>query len=73
MPSALRSAAHPRGLPNLGRADQAKVTEGNALADKAGQLQRLAFAMRLPGGEENPATSFLWQLCSRCRFVQLQN
>ena len=69
-PSALRSADHPRGLSNLGAKDHAKLVEGNSLADRAGLLQRAAHARGLPGGEENPANSFLWCLPSRTRFLQ---
>ena len=36
MPSALRSPAQPRGLAGLAPKDQAKLREGNALADRAG-------------------------------------
>ena len=68
MPSALRSPAQPRGLPGLTGKDKAKLQEGNALADRAGQLQRLAYALHVPGGEENPYSSYLWQLRNRVLF-----
>ena len=71
MPSALRSPACPRGLPDLPENDRAKLREGNALADRAGQLQRLALSLGVLGGEENPASSYLWALASRQKFLQL--
>ena len=70
MPSALRSPACPHGLPDLPEKDRAKLREGNALVDRAGQLQRLVLSLGILGGEENPASSYLWSLLSRQKFLQ---
>ncbi len=68
MPQALRSAEHLRGLPALSAKDGAKVSLSNRLADRAGQLEALAFdcgvlgsyelvslAVPLPGSVDLPA------------------
>ena len=60
MPCALRSSEFPRGLPDLPEQDAQKLALSNFLGDKAGRLQQIAYDMRIPGGEENPASSFLW-------------
>ncbi|CAK0886602.1 unnamed protein product, partial [Prorocentrum cordatum] len=67
-PAALRSPQQPRGLSGPPPRGAAKLAEGSALADRAGQLGRLALERRIPGGAENPAQSFLWALRSRARF-----
>ena len=67
MPRQLRSELHPRGLPGLPPGDQAQVVLGNACADRAEVLAAQAYRRGLPGGEENPATSWLWTLPSRAR------
>ena len=62
-PSALRSAEHPRGLPECRHLP--KVRDANVLAQRAAEAARLAHARGIPGGEDNPASSFLWDLPSR--------
>ncbi|CAK0845831.1 unnamed protein product, partial [Prorocentrum cordatum] len=69
MPAALRSPQQPRGLSGLPPRDAAKLADGSALADRAGQLARPALERKIPGGEENPAQSFPWALRSRGRFL----
>ncbi|CAK0877963.1 unnamed protein product [Prorocentrum cordatum] len=51
MPAALRSPQQPRGLAGLPPRGAAKLAEGNALADRAGQLARLTLGRKIPGGE----------------------
>ena len=67
MPGPLRSNAFVRGLPNLPEKDQEKLRVSNMLADFAGSLIRAARKLNIPGGEENPATSFLWLFPSRAK------
>ncbi|CAK0796024.1 unnamed protein product [Prorocentrum cordatum] len=73
MPAALRPPQQPRGLAGLPPRGAAKLAEGNALADRAGQLARLALEREVPGGEENPAQPHLWALPSRGRFLLQPN
>jgi hypothetical protein len=70
VPCRLRDAAHLRGLPGLSLKDSATVQRGNRLADRVGVLQRLAVEMKVIGGEENPGSSWLWQLPSRVAFLR---
>ena len=70
MPGALRDRLHVRGLPGLVGKDLAGARLGNLLADRAGVLARMAYDRNLAGGEENPASSFLWLLRSRELFLR---
>ena len=65
MPTALRSAERPRGLPDLAERDQARVVKANTLIDRAAQLLRLLEKLGIPACEENPWLSFLWWFRSR--------
>lgn len=65
MPQPLRSADAPQGLSELSECDAATVAEGNLLAARSAALTRAAYAQNVPGGEENPHSSFLWTLPSR--------
>jgi len=64
-PGPLRSNTYVRGLPGLSAKDQAKLNRSNRLADRAGAILKLCLQHNLPCGEENPATSFLWDFRSR--------
>ena len=64
-PCALRSAEHLSGLPDLPARDRELVRTSNLLAARAAAIQRLCIQLGVPGGEENPASSFLWDLPSR--------
>ena len=70
MPLPLRSRTFLRGLPDLSANERAKVTMSNRLADRGGQLQQLSHAVGIIGGEENPASSFLWDFPSRINFAR---
>ena len=70
MPVALRSPAHPEGLPDLPPREHALLQLSNKLAQAAGHVLRLAVAARIPCGEEKPATSFLWLRPDRMHMQQ---
>ena len=70
MPCALRSPLAVRGLANLKGRDRQALQASNFMADVAGRLEHLAYKLGIPGGEENPASSYLWQFPSRKRLVQ---
>ena len=70
-PCALRSLSCIRGLPNLSARDREEVALSNRLADRSGQLATLAYETGIRGGEENPASSYLWDFESRKRFARL--
>ena len=70
MPVPLITNASIRGVANLNKKDHAKLKLSNAVADKAGRLALLADQFGIVGGEENPATSFLWLFPSRVKFKQ---
>eukprot|EP00959_Pyramimonas_sp_CCMP1952_P035279 739118-Pyramimonas_sp.AAC.1 len=61
---------HPEGLPHLKDKDRAKLAESNRLAQRALALLQLAAQRNIPGGEENPESSFLWLLRSRQKFAE---
>ena len=61
MPCSLRSAEFVMGLPALEAKDREKVRVGNLLAARAAELQRRCQELKIPWGEENPGSSFLWQ------------
>ena len=65
MPQPLRSTEFPRGLANLSEKDSEKLRIYNKLGHFAAELQKIALRMNIPGGEENPASSFLWLQRSR--------
>ena len=69
MPSAIRSNERPRGLPHLSAADRRTLNRGNALADRAFHLENLCYHRHIPGGEENPGSSFLWLQRNRVAFA----
>jgi hypothetical protein len=73
MPRALRSPQHVRGLPELCAADRQTLKVSNVLADRAGQLLRLARSRQIPGGEENPNISYLWDFADRRKFLEDHN
>jgi hypothetical protein len=75
MPRALRSPDQVRGLPPhmLCAGDRQALKTSNLLADRAGALLRLARKRGIPGGEENPHSSYLWNFPDRQRFVSDQN
>ena len=70
MPRALRSPDFPEGLPHLEGRDREVLMESNRLAQRALALLRLAAERDIPGGEENPHSSFLWELPSRQKFAE---
>jgi hypothetical protein len=73
MPRALRSPQHVRGLPDLSAVDRETLRVSNLLADRAGQLLRIARSRQIPGGEENPNISYLWDFADRRKFVEGPN
>ena len=73
MPNRLRDRNHLRGLAGLAPRDQKVLANSNLMMDRAGILQRLAYDHGVPGGEENPASSFLWQMPGRQRFGTRSN
>ena len=60
MPEPLRTNPRIQEVPNLLPKDAAKLRVSNQLADCAGALIKQAKSLGIHGGEENPATSFLW-------------
>ena len=70
MPCALRGPLAVRGLPGLTGRDLEALKLSNFTADVAGRLQHLAYQLGIPGGEENPASSYLWQLPARLKMIQ---
>ena len=71
MPTQLRSAIFPDGLPHLERANDVQAVRlGNALASRARHLLSIAEFRKLPSAEENPFQSFLWSLHSRNKSEQ---
>ena len=64
-PCALRSREHLFGLPGLPLRERQLVITSNLLAQRSAAIQRLCIQLEIPGGEENPASSFLWELPSR--------
>lgn len=73
MPQPLRSSDAPRGLPELAERDAAVVADGNLLAARSAALTRAAYEQQVPGGEENPHSSFLWLLPSWRAQERLEN
>ena len=67
MPHRLRSSSFPAGLPDLGKTDSTKCALGNVLSRRAATLAELAASHNVLGFEENPATSFLFDLHGRPR------
>ena len=65
LPHQLRSSDHPAGLPNLTPADHLTLTTSNRIAARTAHLLRLAVARGLSAGEDNPSSSYLWDLPSR--------
>ena len=59
MPRRLRDAAHPEGLPDLTGTERETLLMSNGVAARAQSLIDLAYARGIPGGEENPLSSFL--------------
>ena len=70
-PHRLRSASYPRGLPTLTGPDKCAVTLSNKLGDTAQALIDIAYKHRVPGFEENPGASYLWDQPTRKRFAEL--
>ena len=70
-PHRLRSDACPRGLPTLSGADKVAVTLSNKLGDTAQALIDIAYKHHVPGFEENPGASYLWDQPNRKRFARL--
>ena len=68
-PHRLRSQACPRGLPDLTGADKVAVTLSNQLGDRSQALIDTAYTHRVPGFEENPGASYLWDQPNRKRFA----
>jgi hypothetical protein len=68
-PGALRDDLHVDGKCDLSSADMMKVRAGNRLARRVAELQQICLRMGIAGGEENPATSWLWKLPSRQRLL----
>jgi hypothetical protein len=64
-PGPLRSNEFPRGLKELDGKELRKVSLSNLISDRAATLIELARSRGLVGGEENPATSILWQTRAR--------
>ena len=60
-PPALRSAAHPTGIPGLQPVDAAKVALGNACLDFVVKLGRACRLSRIPAAFENPWSSWAWE------------
>ena len=65
MPRALRSSCHIGGLPDLQASDRLKVVQGNLMASRAATLLRMCRMRGLPGAEENPFSSWLWDMPGR--------
>ncbi len=53
-PGPLHSTEHLCGLPGLSTKDSEKISLGNRLADRAGQIQRLCLLHGVVGGEKTP-------------------
>jgi len=70
MPNRLRDAQHVRGLSGLREKDRQALLRSNMLADRGGILARMAYQLNIPGGEENPASSWLWRFQSRQAFFK---
>jgi len=68
-PPRLRSTEHYRGLPDLPPDQRELADRANLLIDNAARILRLAAALGIPGGEENPRTSMLWLFPSRERLL----
>ena len=66
-PAALRDAQHLMGFDHLQGKDLEAVQRSNRLALRAHNLLETGYRLGLPGGEENPGYSFLWDLPSRRR------
>ena len=73
MPNRLRDKDHIRGLSGLREPDRQALIRSNLLADRAGVLINMAYGLGLPGGEENPGSSWLWQFESRKRFLRKEH
>ena len=67
MPHQLRSAAHPSGIPQLEGRDLETLQRGNRLSRIASKFIKLAEENNVMGFEENPASSYLWDLHDRPR------
>ena len=59
---AVRTKAHPRGIPGLSPDMRRKVQEGNSFSLWLSSIVALAIAMSIPYWVENPDLSFLWGL-----------
>ena len=59
-PKPLRSAEHPRGLPNLSPDDRARVNKANAIYDNVAKLILLLIQLGGLFVIENPRGSYLW-------------
>jgi len=71
MPSALRSADFPMGLPDLGANDQAKVDAGNLLLRFTVACCRLLYQKGIACTIENPQSSRVWKTGPMTRLASL--
>lgn len=68
-PLPLRDGDHLWGLPNLGRNDARKLTEGNKLFNFTMQVLHLCQQHHVPYVLENPLTSFAWSMPPLVKFA----
>ena len=64
-PHKLRSKEFPGGLHDLHGRGLEVMNIGNRLAEFAEEITEMARARHIPAGEDNPGSSYLWQLHSR--------
>ena len=65
MPHQLRSAEHVYGLPNLNDKDRKTAEVGNRLSKATARVITACIKANVPGWEENPAGSWLWEQFGR--------
>ncbi|OLQ00509.1 hypothetical protein AK812_SmicGene16820 [Symbiodinium microadriaticum] len=59
---AVRSKAHPAGLPSFRQSMESKVAEGNAHSAFVAEIVTVALRLDLPFWVENPRTSYMWDM-----------
>ena len=65
MPRKLRDDARPLGIQGLSAADAAVAKLGNTLSRRSAAIVQACIKMSVPGCEENPKNSYLWQVHGR--------
>ena len=59
---AVRSKAHPAGLPSFRQSMESRVAEGNAHSAFIAEVVTVALRLDLPFWVENPRTSYMWDM-----------